>query len=149
MNKVLTVAYMFPPIGGAGVQRNSKFVRYLPEFDYDPVVVTGPGEQNDRWTPTDRSLVRDERCYGCGGAISDVLVKLGSPLCHDCRDGPGVNGRASKRSLGALWARMEVDAYLRVWQKGRMGREATMAQAPLVVNAGDGAGQPAGFTFRQ
>jgi glycosyltransferase involved in cell wall biosynthesis len=59
MNKVLTVAYMFPPIGGAGVQRNSKFVRYLPEFDYDPVVVTGPGEQNDRWTPTDRSLVRD------------------------------------------------------------------------------------------
>jgi len=67
------------------------------------------------------SLVRDERCYGCGGAISDVLVKLGSPLCHDCRDGPGVNGRASKRSLGALWARMEVDAYLRVWQKQHPG----------------------------
>jgi len=67
------------------------------------------------------SLVRDHRCYGCGGAISDVLVKLGSPLCHDCRDGSGVNGRASKRSLGALWARMEVDAYLRVWQAQHPG----------------------------
>ena len=67
------------------------------------------------------SLVRDRRCYGCGGAISDVLVKLGSPLCHDCRDGAGVSGRASKRALGDLWARMEVDSYLRVWRAQHPG----------------------------
>jgi hypothetical protein len=61
------------------------------------------------------SLVRDRLCYGCGGRIPDVLAKLGSSLCHDCRD-RAASGRAPERSLGALWARMEVDAYLRIWR---------------------------------
>jgi glycosyltransferase involved in cell wall biosynthesis len=59
MAQILTLAYMFPPIGGAGVQRNSKFVRYLPEFGYRPVVVTGPGASDSHWTPTDHSLSDD------------------------------------------------------------------------------------------
>jgi glycosyltransferase involved in cell wall biosynthesis len=37
---VLVIAYFFPPIGGAGVQRTLKFVRYLPEFGYRPVILT-------------------------------------------------------------------------------------------------------------
>jgi glycosyltransferase involved in cell wall biosynthesis len=36
----LIVAYFFPPLGGAGVQRVLKFVKYLPEHGYAPVVVT-------------------------------------------------------------------------------------------------------------
>lgn len=59
MRRVLVLAYHFPPIGGAGVQRNAKFVRYLPEFGYEPVVVTGPGSGIDRWTPTDPTLEGD------------------------------------------------------------------------------------------
>jgi glycosyltransferase involved in cell wall biosynthesis len=39
---MLVLAYHFPPVGGAGVQRSVKFVRYLPEHDFEPVVVTGP-----------------------------------------------------------------------------------------------------------
>jgi glycosyltransferase involved in cell wall biosynthesis len=38
--KVLVLAYFFPPIGGAGVQRVLKFVKYLPEHGYEPIVVT-------------------------------------------------------------------------------------------------------------
>jgi len=37
---VFIVSYFFPPVGGAGVQRVTKFVKYLPEFDWDPVVLT-------------------------------------------------------------------------------------------------------------
>lgn len=37
--KVLIVAYIFPPIGGSGVQRTLKFVKYLREFGYEPIVV--------------------------------------------------------------------------------------------------------------
>jgi glycosyltransferase involved in cell wall biosynthesis len=37
---VLLLAYFFPPLGGAGVQRTLKFARYLPEYGYRPVVVT-------------------------------------------------------------------------------------------------------------
>ena len=57
--RVLYLAYHFPPIGGAGVQRSLKFARYLPEFGYDPVVVTGPGRPRDRWTPGDASLAAE------------------------------------------------------------------------------------------
>ena len=38
--KVLFIAYHFPPIGGSGVQRSIKHVKYLPEFGYEPIVVT-------------------------------------------------------------------------------------------------------------
>jgi glycosyltransferase involved in cell wall biosynthesis len=38
--RVLFVAHNFPPHGGSGVQRSVKFVKYLPEFGWDPVVLT-------------------------------------------------------------------------------------------------------------
>lgn len=38
--KVLIVTYYFPPSGGAGVQRCLKFVKYLREFGWEPVVLT-------------------------------------------------------------------------------------------------------------
>lgn len=56
MKRVLFLAYHFPPIGGAGVQRSVKFVRHLPSFGYEPLVVTGPAAIGSRWTPTDDSL---------------------------------------------------------------------------------------------
>jgi hypothetical protein len=37
---VLLIAYEFPPAGGPGVQRCLKFVKYLPEFGWQSVVVT-------------------------------------------------------------------------------------------------------------
>ncbi|MFZ1081948.1 MAG: glycosyltransferase [Candidatus Kryptoniota bacterium] len=40
MKKVLIVSYYFPPSGGPGVQRVLKFVKYLPQFGFEPVVLT-------------------------------------------------------------------------------------------------------------
>ncbi len=40
MYKVLVVAYYFPPIGLSGVQRTLKFVKYLPDFGWQPTVIT-------------------------------------------------------------------------------------------------------------
>ncbi len=40
MQKVLIVTYYFPPSGGPGVQRVLKFVKYLPQFGFEPVVLT-------------------------------------------------------------------------------------------------------------
>lgn len=37
---VLIVAYYFPPSGGPGVQRVLKFVQYLREFGWEPIVLT-------------------------------------------------------------------------------------------------------------
>ena len=38
--KVLVITYYWPPSGGPGVQRWLKFVKYLPDFDICPIVLT-------------------------------------------------------------------------------------------------------------
>ena len=40
MNKVLIVTYYWPPGSGAGVQRWLKFSKYLPEFGWEPYILT-------------------------------------------------------------------------------------------------------------
>jgi len=40
MKKALVIAYFFPPLGGSGVQRTLKFVKYLPMSGILPVVST-------------------------------------------------------------------------------------------------------------
>ena len=37
---ILIVSYLFPPRGGVGVQRITKFVKYLPENGFQPIVLT-------------------------------------------------------------------------------------------------------------
>jgi len=56
---VLYLTFYFPPLGGGGVQRALKFVKYLPEYGFEPVVVTGPGEQRTRHAPLDASLTSE------------------------------------------------------------------------------------------
>ncbi len=40
INKVLVIAYYFPPMGLSGVQRALKFVKYLPDHGWEPTVLT-------------------------------------------------------------------------------------------------------------
>ena len=61
---ILFIAYYFPPVGGAGVQRSLKFCRYLPENGFRPIVLTGSGATLGRWEPVDTSLSHElgEEC---------------------------------------------------------------------------------------
>lgn len=56
MKKVLVVSHYFPPVGGAGVQRAAKFVKYLPQFGWKPIVLTA---ENPSVPVFDESLLRD------------------------------------------------------------------------------------------
>lgn len=58
MNKVLIITYYWPPSGGAGVQRWLKFSKYLPEFGWQPVILTVDPEYA-AYPVTDYSLVAD------------------------------------------------------------------------------------------
>ena len=40
VKKILIITYYWPPAGGPGVQRWLKFSKYLPEFGYDPTIIT-------------------------------------------------------------------------------------------------------------
>ena len=43
IKKVLIITYYWPPSGGAGVQRWLKFVKYLREYGWEPIVFTAEG----------------------------------------------------------------------------------------------------------
>ena len=54
--KVLIITYYWPPAGGSGVQRWLKFVKYLPEFDIQPVVYC---PENANYEAVDESLEKE------------------------------------------------------------------------------------------
>ena len=62
------VSYMFPPISGGGTMRPLKFVKYLPEFEIQPIVFC---PQNAAWKAYDYSnlelpFLKDTTIYRCG-----------------------------------------------------------------------------------
>lgn len=52
--KVLIILYYWPPAGGPGVQRWLKFVKYLPEYEIEPIVYC---PENPNYPITDESLM--------------------------------------------------------------------------------------------
>lgn len=56
MKKVLILTYYWPPSGGAGVQRWLKFVKYLRDFGWEPIVYTA---LNGEMPVIDESLEKD------------------------------------------------------------------------------------------
>ena len=56
MKKVLIITYYFPPAGGPGVQRWLKFIKYLPDFDIQPIVYV---PENPTYPIIDEQLVSE------------------------------------------------------------------------------------------
>ena len=56
MKKVLIIVYYWPPSGGAGVQRWLKFVKFLPQFGWQPTVIT---TKNGDYPVLDESLEKE------------------------------------------------------------------------------------------
>mgnify|MGYP002344273047 FL=1 len=56
MKKVLIITYYWPPSGGAGVQRWLKFVKYLRNFGWEPLVYTA---SNPEYPVADFTLEKD------------------------------------------------------------------------------------------
>jgi len=56
MKKLLIITYYWPPAGGPGVQRVLKFAKYLPEFGWQPIILT---VKNGEYPAIDKSLQDD------------------------------------------------------------------------------------------
>jgi hypothetical protein len=73
MKKVLIITYYWPPAGGPGVQRWLKFVKYLPEFDIEPIVYC---PENPSYPTLDSTLSDD---------LSDNITILKHPIREPLR----------------------------------------------------------------
>jgi len=56
MKNVLIIAYHYPPLGGGGVFRTLKFTKYLPQFGFQPYVLT---VKNAMYPLRDPTLLKD------------------------------------------------------------------------------------------
>jgi len=56
MKKVLIITYYWPPAGGSGVQRWLKFTKYLPKYNWKPIVYT---PENPYFEVKDQALLND------------------------------------------------------------------------------------------
>jgi glycosyltransferase involved in cell wall biosynthesis len=57
---LLFLSYLFPPRGGAGVQRSLKFAKYLPQYRWRPLIVANGGTAEDNVTKIqDPTLLKD------------------------------------------------------------------------------------------
>ena len=107
MRRVLVVAYVFPPSGGAGVQRVTKFVKHLPEFGWDCSVLT---VANPSVPVCDETLaedvpeateIRKARTYEPGYALKNI-VSAGAASGNAATSKWSVRGAVKKvvRSVG-------------------------------------------------
>ena len=56
MKKVLIITYYWPPAGGSGVQRWLKFTKYLPKYNWQPIIYT---PENPYFEVKDEALCKD------------------------------------------------------------------------------------------
>lgn len=71
MKKVLIITYYWPPAGGPGVQRWLKFVKYLPEFNIEPIVYI---PENPTYPIIDKALIEE-----VDGAVTIIKRKIREP----------------------------------------------------------------------
>ncbi len=100
MKRILYIAQFFPPTGGAGVQRSSKFVKYLPGFGLMPVVITGHRNPSHSWSPEDQSLLED-----VPATIPVMRAKV------EGEDEKGVDYRSLRREAFLRTAQTAIDEY--------------------------------------
>jgi glycosyltransferase involved in cell wall biosynthesis len=74
--KVLMIAYFFPPVGGiaaAGSQRTLKFAKYLPQYDWEPVILTVRETSYEAYLALDPTLL--ERVPANTKIIRNTVVR--------------------------------------------------------------------------
>ena len=85
----MILTYYWPPAGGAGVQRWLKFVKYLREFGWEPVVYTA---QNGEMPVIDTSLLKD---------IPLGIEVLKQPIWEPYRVYKWISGRKKEDKINA------------------------------------------------
>lgn len=87
MNKVLIITYYWPPHAGVGVQRWLKFAKYLPGYNWEPVIFTPENAAFD---------LQDE---GLLGEIPDTVETIRFPIWEPFSVFNKITGGKDKKNL--------------------------------------------------
>lgn len=100
--RVLILTYEYPPSGGGGVQRVTKFSRYLPDFEWMPVVVAG---EMIAGRPVDETLAEEvahvQVVRTPARSVSTAIAGLIRPLKRLRGSGPGRGGTSEAPPAGS------------------------------------------------
>ena len=107
--RVLYVSYLFPPVGGVGVLRTTKFVKYLPTFGWDVTVLTA---ENPSVPLRDESLLEEipESTLVRRAGTYEPSYAAKAAVAASNTDGSG--GLASLKRLGKCLVRKLANAVL-------------------------------------
>jgi glycosyltransferase involved in cell wall biosynthesis len=89
LKKVLILTYYWPPAGGAGVQRWLKFVKYLRDFGWEPIVYTA---ENGEMPVVDNSLLKD---------VPEGIEVIKRPIWEPYRIYKWLSGRKKNEKINA------------------------------------------------
>jgi glycosyltransferase involved in cell wall biosynthesis len=87
-NRILLIAYHFPPSAEVGGMRMAKFARWLPAFGWEPSVLTIPDREIEH---LDRERLRDVagvtiHKVGVGPTVATMYSAIKSRLCGSSKD---------------------------------------------------------------
>ena len=108
--QVLIITYYWPPGGGAGVQRWLKFVKYLPQHSWNPIIYT---PENGEMPVIDESLLQD-----VPEGVEVLKTKIWEPYSlYKKFVGAGKNEKINTGFLSEK-ARPDLTEKLSVWLRG-------------------------------
>jgi len=111
LKKVLIITYYWPPAGGPGVQRVLKFAKYLPEFGWQPIILT---VKNGEYPAIDESLVNDVNpdciIYKTGSIEPNFAYKKFTGMASDSSVPVAILGEKekSRKKRFAHWIRLNL-----------------------------------------
>ena len=98
MKRVLIITYYWPPSGGSGVQRWLKFAKYLPQFNWEPIIYT---PLNPDVNSLDKSLSKD---------VSENLIILKKKIWEPYGFYKALLGKGNKHASGEEKANTNIKA---------------------------------------
>jgi len=109
--KLLIITYYFPPAGGPGVQRWLKFVKYLPDFDVQPIVYV---PENPTYPIVDEGLVKE---------ISDKVIVLKNKIWEPYQLASVFSKNKTKKISSGIFPQKKKQTFLDktfLWVRGNL-----------------------------
>ncbi|HCF03406.1 glycosyltransferase family 4 protein [Flavobacterium sp.] len=109
--KLLIITYYWPPAGGPGVQRWLKFVKYLPDFDVQPIVYV---PENPTYPIVDSNLVSE---------VSDNAIILKTPIFEPYQLASFLSKNKTKKISSGIIPNQKKQSFLEklmLWVRGNL-----------------------------